>query len=154
MHQRPSLLLLTVLAVGALSGCGGPPPLPPTVVNATIATTPDANGSAPVSLRIYQLASPVGFEGAQFFQLFNGDQAVLKDDIVKRDDLLLAPGQSKTLVLTPPDRAKVIGVFAAYRDYEQVAWRGVAAIPANKTSTLTVTAGGAGVTVKIEPAKP
>jgi len=152
-RRLPLLLLL------AAAACGGPPPPPPTVLNAEVTVAADANAGpggtgAPVSLRIYQLVSPAGFEGAQFFPLFNGDAAVLKDDLVKRDDLLLAPGQSKTLTLSPPDRAKAIGVFAAYRDYESVAWRAVAAIPANQTSTLTVTAGKAGLSIKIAPAKP
>ncbi len=150
--QRP-LILLALLA-----GCGGPPPPPPTLVTVAVTAAADANASsgkgAPVSLRIYQLTSPAGFEGAEFFPLFNGDKAVLKEDIVQRDDVLLAPGASKTLSLAPADRAKAIGVFAAYRDYEHVTWRAVAAIPPNKTSTLTVTAGAAGVTAKIEPAKP
>ena len=149
-------LLLLLLAAAA---CGGPPPPPPTLLNAAVTVAADANAGpegtgAPVSLRIYQLVSPAGFEGAQFFPLFNGDAAVLKDDLVKRDDLLLAPGQSKALTLSPPDRAKAIGVFAAYRDYESVAWRAVAAIPANQTSTVTVTAGKAGLSIKIAPAKP
>ena len=137
----------------ALATCGGPPPAPPAVVQATVTAGPGANGGAPVSLRLYQLASPAGFEGAQFFPLFNGDAAVLKDDLVKRDDLLLAPGQSKALTLSPPDRVKAIGVFAAYRDYERVAWRAVVAVPAHATSTLVVTAAAAGVTAAIEPAK-
>ena len=145
---------LPVLCGLLLAGCGGPPPPPPTVVEAKVSAAADANGAAPVSLRIYQLVSPAGFEAAQFFPLFNGDAAVLKDDLVKRDDLLLAPGQSRSLTLSPPDRAKAIGVFGAYRDYEKVSWRGVAAIPPNATSVLSVTAGASGLSVKIEPAKP
>ena len=151
---------VTVLAaLAVLAGCGGPPPIPPTLVTARISAGPDVNAgpdgaSAPVAVRIYQLASPAGFAGAQFFPLFNGDAAVLKDDLVKRDDLLLAPGQSTTLALKPPDRVQAIGVFAAYRDYEHVVWHAVADVPAHQTSTLTVTAGRAGVTARIDPVKP
>ncbi len=145
--------LVAAAALAALSACGGPPPPPPpTVVNATVTTTAEANGGAPVSLRLYQLVSPAGFEAAQFFPLFNSDAATLGDDLVKRDDLLLAPGQSRTLVLSPPDRAKTVGVFAALRDYEGNAWRAVAAIPPHQTSALTVVTGAKGVEVKIEPA--
>ena len=149
-----------ITALAGLAGCGSPPPpVPPTLVNATISAGPDVNAgpngaAAPVAVRIYQLVSPAGFAGAQFFPLFNGDAAVLKDDLVKRDDLLLAPGQSTTLALKPEDRAHAIGVFAAYRDYEHVDWRAMADIPAHQTSTLTVTAGKAGVTAKIEAVKP
>lgn len=142
-----------------LAGCGGPPPVPPTVVNATVAAGADANAGAdgkgaPVALRIYQLVSPAGFAGAQFFSVFDKDAATLKDDIVKRDDLLLAPGQSKTLTLMPEDRAHAIGVFGAYRDYEHVVWHAVVDISAHQTSTLTVSADKSGVAAKIEPAKP
>jgi len=146
-----------VAACGVLAACGGPRPVPPTLVTVIASASEDANAAAgggpgaPVSLRVYQLVSPAGFEGAQFFPLFNGDAAVLKDDLVKRDDLLLAPGQSKTLRLAPADRVTAIGVFAAYRDYENVAWRAVVAVPAHASSTLVVTAGKTGVTAKIEP---
>lgn len=157
--MRPFLPLLLMLStLGALAACGPAPP-PPTLVDVSASATADANaaggggGGAPVSLRVYQLASPAGFEAAQFFPLFNGDAAVLKDDLVKRDDLLLAPGQSRTLSLAPPDRAHAIGVFAAYRDYEHVTWRAVVAVPPNVRSTLTVVADKAGITARIAPAK-
>ena len=154
----PMRALLPLLLLSALAACGPAPP-PPTLVEAAASATADANaaagggGGSPVSLRIYQLVSPAGFEAAQFFPLFNGDAGVLKDDLVKRDDLLLAPGQSKTLSLAPPDRAKAIGVFAAYRDYEHVTWRAVVTVPPNVRSTLTVVADQAGVTAKIAPVK-
>ena len=150
------LAAFTLLA--ALAGCG-PAPVPPTLVNVAASAKADANAAggdavgSPVSIRIYQLVSPDGFEAAQFFPLFNGDAAVLKDDLVKRDDLLLAPGEAKTLALAPADRVTAIGVFAAYRDYENVTWRAVAAVPAHKTSTLTVVADKAGVTARITPEK-
>ena len=154
LNRLTGLLLLM-----AVTACGGPPPVPPTLVAATASATSDANAAAgggtgaPVSLRIYQLVSPAGFEAAQFFPLFNTDAATLKDDLVKRDDLLLAPGQSKTLALAPADRVTAIGVFAAYRDYENVAWRAVVTVPPHVSSTLTVTATRAGHTAKIEPRK-
>ncbi len=138
-----------------LAGCGGaPPPAPPTVVNATVVTAANTNGAAPVALRIYQLASPTGFDGAQFFQLFDKDAATLKADLVKRDDLLMAPGTSRTLALMPEDRVHAVGIFAAYRDYEHATWHAVVAVPAHQTSVLTVQADNAGVTAAIAPPRP
>lgn len=152
---RPGILAGLLLAA-SLAACGPAPP-PPTLVNLKLTAAADANAGpdgrgAPVSLRVYQLASPAGFEGAQFFQLFNGDTAI-KDDLVKRDDILLAPGTDKELALSPTDKVKAIGILAAYRDYEHVAWRAVVPVPANKTSSMTVVADKAGVTAKIVPAK-
>src|ERR1700751_670969 len=79
-------------------------------------TTADGAG-APVVVRIYQLASPSAFGNAEFFQLFNQDQATLSADLVKRDDIVLAPGQSKQVTLQPTDQVKAIGLLAAYRAY-------------------------------------
>jgi type VI secretion system protein VasD len=146
-------------ALALVAGCGGPAPPPPTIINATISASADANASAsgagsPVAVRIYQLVSPAAFTGAQFFPLFDKDAATLKDDLVKRDDLLLAPDQSRSLTLQPEDRAHAVGVFAAYRDYEHVDWHVVADIAAHQTSTLTVMVTKAGVTAKMQPAKP
>ncbi len=142
-----------------LAGCGAPPPPPPTQVAVTLTAaananpTPDGKG-APVVLRVYQLASTSAFNGAEFFDLFNQDQATLKTDLIKRDDVTLAPGQSKTLNLTPTDQAKSIGVFAGYRDYGHAIWRVTADIPPHKTTKITVQAGPTGLTISPPPGGP
>jgi type VI secretion system protein VasD len=149
---RGWLASLTLLV--ALAACGGPPPPPPpTVVSLTLTAAPDANPSptgqgAPVVLRVYQLASTSGFTGAEFFLLFNQDQATLGPDLVHRDEMILAPGQTKTLTLTPTDPVKAIGVFAAYRDFQHATWRGTADVPPHQTTRITVRAAGDGITVK------
>jgi len=148
-RSRPWLL------IALLAGCAAPPPPPPpTVVTATVTAEAGANDGAPVAVRLYQLAAPAGFEAAGFFPLFNGDAAVLKDDLVRRDDVLLAPGASRTLTLNPPDRAAAIGVLVAFRDHEPRTWRAVVPVPRNASSTLTATVAPAGVTVRIAPAQP
>ncbi|GAC1338176.1 MAG: type VI secretion system lipoprotein TssJ [Acetobacteraceae bacterium] len=135
-----------------------PPPPPPTVVNLTLQTSVDVNpnGSgqgAPVALRVYQLASPAGFEKAEFFRLLNADAATLGPDLVKRDEFLLAPGTTKSINLTPLPTVKAVGVFAAYRDFRNVTWRGTAEVPANKTTAVSVKADAKGVTVAAAGAK-
>ena len=146
-------VLLTVVA-GTLAGCGGgPPPPPPTLVSVILTADPRSNGGAPIGLRVYQLASPTAFEAAQFFPLYNGDAALLKDDLIKRDDVLLAPGQSKTLSLAPTDKTKAIGVVGAYRDYEALTWRTLTPVPPHETNVLTVTSSMSGLAATIAPAK-
>lgn len=143
------------LLAAPLAGCGGkppPPPPPPTMVQLTLAAGTDANpdpagAGAPVVLRVYQLGSAGGFESAEFFQLFNQDQATLKGDLVKREEFILAPGQRKTLTIMPTDQVRAIGVFAAYRDFQSATWRVDAEVPPHKTTRLTVTAGRAGLTL-------
>ena len=151
--MKPRALAAALLLALSLAGCGGPAPPPPTMVSVAVSADAASNAGAPLGVRVYQLASSAAFEGAQFFPLFNGDAAVLKDDLVKRDDLLLAPGQSKSLPLTPADRTKFIGVFAAYRDYESLTWRTVTPVPSHASSVLTVTSGSTGLSAQIAPAK-
>ncbi len=150
---------MMALAFGAaLAGCSPPPPPPPpTVINMTLSAGPGANPSttgqgAPVALRVYQLASTSAFSGAEFFQIFNQDQATLGADLLKRDDLIVAPGTSKTLSLMPLDPVKAIGVFAAYRDYTTATWRATTPVEPHKTTLVTVTAGPAGITLVAKPA--
>lgn len=154
--------LLCAAVLGSLAACGGPPPpppLPPTVVELTLTATADVNSTesgqgAPVVVRIYQLGSATAFGNAEFFQLFNKDSEFLKSDLVKRDDFILAPGQTKTATLMPSDSVKAIGVFAAYRDFQRATWRGTADIPPHQTTRVTVTAGASGITMKSEQVPP
>jgi type VI secretion system protein VasD len=151
-HGSPALgavLVSGLLAI--LAGCAPTPP-PPTVVQLTLTASKDVNATAsgqgaPVQVVVYQLGSASSFNSAEFFQLFNQDQATLGADLVKKDTFILAPGQSKTTTLMPTDPVKVLGVFAGYQNYQTVTWRGTADIPPHQTTTVTVAAGHAGVTV-------
>ncbi len=139
--------------LGLLAGCGGPPPKPPTVVELTLAADPGVNPTqegkpAPVLVRVYQLASAAGFEKAEFFPLMNADTATLGQDLVKKDEYLLTPGQKKTETLKPSDRVTAIGVFAAFRQLGSKTWRVTAPVKPNLTTPMTVEVGTAGLAIK------
>jgi len=162
MQMGNRLSRLAVFGVFAtLAGCAAPPPPPPppTVVNVTLATTADVNATpdkrgAPIVLRLYQLGSPAGFNGAEFFALYGKDAATLGPDLLKREDFELAPGQTKSSTINPTDLVKSLGIFGGYRDFSHTAWRGSVDIPPHKTTNVTVTAGLAGLTVKAETVAP
>jgi type VI secretion system protein VasD len=137
-----------------LAGCGPAAPPPPTVVYVKLVATNDVNGSAPVAVRVYQLASKSGFEGAEFFPLYKSDAAALGPDLIKKDEVLLAPGTTKVLTLSPTDPVKAIGIFAAYGKYQTATWRGDADVPAHETTTVTATIGASAVKVTAVPGKP
>ncbi len=137
----------------ALWGCGSKPP-PPAVVQLTAKAGPSVNPDAsdrasPVILRIYQLAATDTFEKADFFQLYDKDAATLGTDLVGRDQLALAPGDTKTLSIEFKPTAKFIGVVAAFRSIDRATWRADAPVPANKTTKLAVTVDG--LVVKLGP---
>jgi type VI secretion system protein VasD len=145
---------IAALSLGfALQACAGPPPappLPPTVVKLTITSRADANATedgqgAPTIVRVYQLASAAGFEKAEFYALLNTDVAILGQDLVKRDEYLLAPNTTKEATLTIPDRVQALGVFAAYREFQSRNWRITTPVPANKTTPVTLSSSAGGL---------
>lgn len=143
----------------ALAGCAPPPPPPPTIVNAQVTAAADVNATpdgrgAPLAVRVYQLGGKAGFEGAEFFRLYNADAATLGPDLIKKEEFVLTPGGSKTLALTPTDPVKAIAVFGAYREFQTVVWRATADVAPNKTINLAVTADKAGIKIVVTPAKP
>ena len=151
--QGVAALLLTAV----LAGCSAPPPPPPTAVKLTITATADANAGAsgtgaPVQVRVYQLASTNAFDNADFFQLFNHDKATLGGDLVHAETFLLAPGASKTVVLSPTAPVKDLGFFAAYGAFQSATWRAKTPVPAHKTTLVTLTVGRAALSVKAAPA--
>jgi type VI secretion system protein VasD len=155
LGRRPRQHSCNVAALSfsfALQACGGPQPaqpVPPTVVKLTITSNADANATAdgqgaPTIVRVYQLASAAGFEKAEFYGLLNTDVAILGQDLVKRDEYLLAPDTTKEETLTIPDRVQAVGVFTAYREFQSRNWRVTVPVAANKTThvTLSSSAGG------------
>ena len=154
--RRFAQALLALGLLSTLAACAPAPP-PPTVVNLTLVATSDVNGTpggagAPLVVRVYQLSSDAAFSGAEFFQLFNQDAATLKSDQVKKDEYILAPGQTKTATLNPMSTVTEIGIFAAYRSFQTVTWRAVVAVAPNKTTNINVQATAKGIVVKTDPA--
>ncbi len=137
-----------------LAACAAPPPpIPPTVAKLTIDVAKDANATeggqgAPTIVRVYQLASTAGFEKAEFFRLLNGDTALLGQDMVKKDEYLLAPGAHKDEMMTVPDRVTALGVLAAYREFSTRTWRVVVPLPPHATTPVAITVGATGLVAK------
>lgn len=100
-------------------------------VNALPDVNPDERGSAaPIVVRIYELKNAGAFEAADFFTLQTQDKTVLGDDVVKRDEWQLRPGEHQTVIRRPDPATTSIGVIAAYRDLPNAVWRAVYAMPA------------------------
>lgn len=157
---RPLLAAAFTLAL-ALANCAPPPPppVPPTIAHVQINTTSDLNSlpgapGAPVALRVYQLASPDAFNGAEFYPLYNADKVALGADLLKKDEMVLTPSATKAMTLTPSDQVKTLAVFAAYAAFGTVIWRVSADVPAHQTTTFTVTASSAGLKLVATPGKP
>jgi type VI secretion system protein VasD len=141
--------------LAVLAHCSSPPP-PPTVVNLTLNATQDVNPNqagqpAPIAARVYQLGSTNAFDNAEFFPLFNDDKDALKTTLVERDDYILAPGATKTVTLKPTDQVTALGIFGGFQNFQQAQWRTDVAVPAHKTTTVSVTFARTGITAQAGP---
>lgn len=131
-----------------LFGCASeppvqPPPPPPTIVELQIDAGTDVNADsngkgAPVMLRIYELREQSNFKSSDFFALFNNDKETLAADLVRKQELLFQPGESKKITLNPDAEVSSLGVFAAFRALDTAQWRAVAVVQAHQTQKINV----------------
>jgi len=143
--SRRDIAVLGLAAAGlSMAGCASKPVV--TTVAVTLTAGPDANPDArgrasPLTVRVYALKSPGPFEGADFFSLFEKDQATLGAELVQREEVLLRPGESRKLDFNLPPDAKAIGVMAAFRDLDRARWREVRPVATGKAQSLDVLLG-------------
>ncbi len=134
---------LAAFAALALAACGGPPP--PTMVELTMAASPDANAiqnvPSPVVVRVYQLKSPAAFEEADYFQLANSEGDVLGDDLLGKDEYFLKPGESEVVVSEVNPDTRYLGLVAAFYNIDAATWRGTIPVPPNETTAVTANIG-------------
>lgn len=148
-----------VLAAGLIAGCAAPPPPPKPVVTPVVLTlaggadmNPDARGRAsPLTLRVYALKTPAPFEAADFFSLFDKDQATLGAELAQREEVLLRPGETRKIEMTLAADVKAIGLLAAYRDLDRARWRELRTVEPGKALNLTLDVGARQVRITPSP---
>lgn len=147
-----------------LQACGSAPPAPPapvpeppTVVNLKISSAANLNADAigagaPVMLRIYQLRETSAFNSADFFSLFDKDQATLSAEMARKQELLIKPNDHLSLSLQLEPDIKTLGIFAAFRLLDNAQWRAMLPVTAHQTQTAEIKLQGN--TVRVEPLQP
>lgn len=141
--RRLPPILLTLLLLACADTPEQPAPPPPTLVDIQINSAklinPDADGKAsPVVLRIYELREESGFVGADFFALFEKEQAVLAADLVRKQELVIRPGENKTLKIEPDTGTRLLGFFAAFRKLDNAGWRSLAVLTAHQNNAVVL----------------
>jgi len=142
---RRRIAILGLAGAGLLlAGCAAKPVVTTVAVTLTAGAdaNPDARGRAsPLTVRVYALKTTGAFEAADFFSLFEKDQATLGAELVQREEVLLRPGETKKLDFNLPPDAKSMGVMAAYRDLDRARWREVRPVVTGKAQSLDVNFG-------------
>ncbi len=133
--MRIALYILYASLAVLLSACAaGPRSIEPVpfrlVLSADNDINPDVRGRpTPVVVRIYELRNTSNFEAADFFSLFEKEQAVLGSDLIQREEIILRPTESRQISRRAHPDARVIGIVAAYRNLERSTWRTVVYLP-------------------------
>jgi type VI secretion system protein VasD len=130
--KRVRWMFLASLAL-VLASCGGAPPKP-AISKATLVAAADANPdsggrASPVVVRLYQLKEEGAFSNADFFALYDNEQATLGPSLVAREEYELKPGESRDLELQLAPETRFVAAIAAFRDIRNAQWRAVAAAP-------------------------
>jgi type VI secretion system protein VasD len=100
------------------------------VVAAASVNPDDQKRAAPIVVRIYELKTDSAFATADYFSLQDKDKTVLADDLVRRDEFQLRPGDRKVFQRTIDPATTRLGILAAYRDLPNSVWREVYTLPA------------------------
>lgn len=150
MNGHAPLLRLSALALASacmLAACSkaavAPPKPDPTVVSVSLAAAAKVNVDSrgrptPVVVRTYVLKNAAAFEAADFFSLFDRDQQVLGDAVISREEVVLKPGETRTLDAREIEGGKVVAVLAAFREVDRAGWRASAPIVANRDNRIAV----------------
>ncbi len=119
-----ALLLAGCVALVACKSVPKPPPPVKASVIASADVNPDAqNQPSPIVVRVYQLKDDAAFKEADFFALFDKEQATLGGALVSREEFELAPGDTHSFELKLSPDTRLVGVAAAYRDIRNSQWR-------------------------------
>lgn len=159
-----SLLIVAALAttLATLGACGGKPPKPepppapkaPAQLRVDVAATSSANrgpsGQAlPIVVRVYELKAQGAFSGADFFSLYDRESETLGAELIAREELTLAPGQSAQIRKPLNPETRYLGVLGAFRDIDRAVWRGLVPLTSGTDNDLEV--GVDAAAIRIQP---
>lgn len=147
--------LLAIPGLGLLLTRCGPAPPPPAVVEVHIKAgkdqNPDAGGTpVAVAVRLYSLNAPGKFSAADVFALTERERATLGEEGAGSEEIVVRPGDDRTVTLSPKSGVRFLGVAVLFRDIDRATWRAVAPVKASGLTKLTLMIGAN--TAKLGPA--
>jgi len=138
----------------ALVGCASAPK-PTQVTGGSIEGSAQLNLSvskrpSPLLLRVYELKSATALNSADFITLYQRDTTELAADIVSREEITLAPGETRPIAAkTLAPEVKFIAVMGAFRELERAQWRSVAPVLPGQKQRIVIHADSLAVSVTV-----
>ena len=134
-----SALLLAAAALAAGCASKNEPPVLAATISASAKVNPDSRKRpSPVVVRVYELKSSAAFESADFVSLSEKDQAVLGAEMLSREEMVMRPGDSKSINKNLAPGTKFIGITAAFRDLERARWQAIVPVVNGKKNVVTI----------------
>lgn len=105
---------------------------------------------SPLPLRIFELRAATAFNKADFLPLYQTELQALGDELIAREEMVLAPGETRTIQKVLDPATRFIGVFGAYRSFERAVWRAVAPVQVGKRHQLQIRAASLAVSIQLQ----
>lgn len=127
--------VVLIAAVVLTTACAsGPKPPKETKLKSNVvageALNPNRRGrSQPVKLHVYYLKQDEAFLQANFNDLIHPDAAPIAEDLVRRTESLVGPGETRSLDEKFDKQTQFIGVVAEFTQIDDAQWRALAAVP-------------------------
>jgi type VI secretion system protein VasD len=126
-----------------LSACAGGPPARDNLdiqIMATADVNPDMQGRpSPIILHVLELSSTEQFNRLDYMGLTQPSGAGLGGDLLGKNQMVLQPGEAKSLPMELNPQTSSIGLVAGYRDIDNATWRKVIPITQGSTKGISIT---------------
>lgn len=121
--------------IGLISACSRP-------IQLTLRGEQDMNmgGNAAV-VRIYQLSNRAGFERTSIEALWQSDEAIARDLVGRREEVMLYPGQEESIELELEKATRFIGIAANLREPYLDTWREIYPVDHVRGRSMTIDVG-------------
>jgi len=142
VFQPIIISLLAVTMAGLLSACAGAPKRENlgVQISASADVNPDMQGRpSPIILHVMELNSTEQFNRLDYMGLTQPSGAALGAELLGKNQVVLQPGESKSLPLELNPMTTAIGLVAGYRDIDNAAWRRIVPITQGKTKGISIT---------------
>ena len=142
VFQPLTISLLVVAMLGLLSACAGAPKRENLglQISATADVNPDMQGRpSPIILHVMELNSTEQFNRLDYMGLTQPSGAALGPELLGKNQVVLQPGESRTLPLELNPMTTAIGLVAGYRDIDNAVWRKIVPINQGKTKGISIT---------------
>lgn len=94
------------------------------------------NQAAPIQIMVFQLKAKDKFEAADYFGLQQQADALLGDQLLSQDALMLLPEAEQNIEAAGHVEARYVGIVAGFRELNQSQWRLVVPLPEAKSTNV------------------